>query len=171
MGRVAGAYGVRGWVRVKPFTESPDALLAYATWWLTGRGSASQRRVLEAKMHSGVPIAQLEGVQTREQAAALSGTEVAIRRDELPQLADDEVYWSDLAECEVFNRRGQRLGIVAEVQGMTAHPVLRVVDEASTRGEESVGGTIEHLIPFVPAYVLGVDLEANRIDVDWEADY
>ena len=97
----------------------------------------------------------------------MTGTDVAVRRDELPDIADDEVYWSDLPGCDVVNRNGERLGSVAEVQGTGAHPLLRVVDE----GAGSQPAAVEHLIPLVPAYVLSVDLEANRIEVDWERDY
>ncbi len=178
MGRVTAAYGVRGWIKVKPFTEAPEALLDYPTWWLAARGdgNALAHRVLEARMHSAFVIARLEGLDVREQAAVFTGAEVSVPRDQLPETEDDEVYWSDLADCEVFNRSGERLGKVAEVQGTAAHPLLRVrSDEAAVEGAEGAVGTggkaTERLIPFVPAYVLGVDLEANRIDVDWEADY
>jgi len=166
MGRVAAAYGVRGWIKVKPFTEAPEALLDYPTWWLTARGGGRQslHRVLESRMHSDFVVARLEGLDTREQAAAFKGGEVSVPRDQFPGTEDNEVYWSDLADCEVVNRNGERLGKVTEVQGTAAHPILRV---ASGEG----GKETERLIPFVPAYVLGVDLEANRIDVDWEADY
>jgi len=168
MGRVIGPYGVRGWIKVKPFSESPEALVDYAQWWLIQGDSESAMRVVDARMHGGVPIAHLEGVETREQAAALTGTEVAVSRDELPEIADDEVYWSDLPGCEVVNRKGEHLGSVAEVQGMAAHPVLRVVETAV---ESDPQGAAEHLIPLVPVYVLSVDLEAKRIEVDWERDF
>ena len=167
MGRVIAPYGVRGWVKVKPFSESPEALVDYDRWWLIRDGAQTLRRVIDARMHGGVPIAHLEGVETREQAAAMTGTDVAVRRDELPDIAEDEVYWSDLPGCDVVNRNGERLGSVAEVQGTGAHPLLRVVDE----GAGSQPAAVEHLIPLVPAYVLSVDLEANRIEVDWERDY
>lgn len=171
MGRVAAAYGVRGWIKVKPFTEAPEALLDYPTWWLAARGSskAVAHRVLERRMHSDLVIARLEGLDSREQAAAFNGADVCVPRDQLPEPEDDEVYWSDLAGCEVVNRNGERLGKVLEVQGTAAHPILRVASGKAGDGLERT--RTEYLIPFVPAYVLGVDLEANRIDVDWEADY
>ena len=66
-------------------------------------------------------------MDTREQAAAFSGRRsVGAARRSCPKPADDEVYWSDLADCEVVNRNGERLGRVAEVQGTGAHPILRV---------------------------------------------
>ena len=165
MGRVVAAYGVRGWIKVKPFTETPDGLLAYPMWWLLKRsGESLPHRVLEARIHSDFVIARLQGLDTREQAAAFNGAEVSVPRDQLPEPGDGEVYWSDLADCEVVNRDGERLGRVTEVQGTGAYPMLRVAS-----GEAA--DATEVLIPFVPAYVLGVDLEANRIDVDWKTDY
>jgi 16S rRNA processing protein RimM len=158
---------------VKPFTQTPEALLDYPTWWLTARGGGKEmaHRVLEARMHSDLVIARLEGLETREQAAAFSGAEVSVPRDQLPETEDDEVYWSDLADCEVVNRNGERLGKVTDVQGTAAHPILRVARGDAAEGAGARGRGTEYLIPFVPAYVLGVDLEANRIDVDWETDY
>jgi 16S rRNA processing protein RimM len=170
MGRVTAAYGVRGWIKVKAFTEAPDTLLDYPTWWLKARGGgATPHRVLEARIHSDFVIARLESLDSREQAAALKGAEVSVPRDQLPETEDDEVYWSDLAGCEVVNRNGERLGKVAEVQGTAAHPLLLVTSGEAVDG--TVGKETGRLIPFVPAFVLGVDLEAHRIDVDWEADY
>ena len=174
MGRVTAPYGVRGWIKVKAFTEAPGALLDYPAWWLSVRGSgATRHRVLEARIHSDHVIARLESLDSREQAAAFRGAEVAVPRDQLPETEEGEVYWSDLAGCEVVNRNGKRLGKVAEVQDAGAYPMLRVASgEAVNASEDRTQGRVtELLIPFVPAYVLGVDLEANRIDVDWEADY
>ena len=174
MGRVAAAYGVRGWIKVKPFTGAPDALLGYPAWWLGVRAGGGEKayRVLEARMHSDFVIARLEGLDSREQAAAFSGAEVLVPRDQLPETGDDEVYWSDLPGCEVVNRSGERLGTVVEVSGSGAHPLLRVAGGDAAKGNAGTDGKpTEFLIPFVPAYVLGVDLEANRIEVDWEADY
>ena len=75
-----------------------------------GGRSAAAHRVLEARMHSDFVIARLEGVDTREQAAAFNGAEVSVPRGELPETGDDEVYWTDLDDCEVVNRNGERSG-------------------------------------------------------------
>lgn len=169
LGRVAAAYGVRGWIKVKPFTESPDALLDYATWWLTAKGRQTSHPVVEARVHGATVVAKVEGVETREQAMALAGAEVSVPRDALPEAGDDEVYLSDLADCDVVDRSGRHLGRVAEVQGNPAHPILRVAGGA-VGGVGKAGRGEDLLIPFVPAYVLSVDLEANRIEVDWDVD-
>jgi 16S rRNA processing protein RimM len=163
MGRVAAAYGVHGWLKIQPFTRDPDALRGYETWWLAVPGSLEQRpcRLIETRRHGEFLVAKLEGIESREQAAAYRGREIVVPRDALPETNEDEVYLSDLAGCTVVTRDGQPLGIVAEVTDNGAQPILRVLSEDGD----------ERLIPFVPAYVLEVDLEANRIGVDWKADY
>jgi 16S rRNA processing protein RimM len=163
MGRVAAAYGVSGWLKIQPFTSDPEALRGYETWWLSKPGHREQRpcRMVEARRHGAFLVAKLEGIDSREQAAAYRGTEIVVPRDALPEANEGEVYLSDLAGCAVVDREGRPLGIVAEVTDNGAQPILRVV---SGEGDE-------RLIPFVAAYVLEVDLEASRIGVDWEADY
>lgn len=166
MGRVSAPYGVRGWIKVKAFTEMPEALIDYPVWWLATRsGGTTQHRVLEARLHSDYVVARLEGLDSREQAATFRGVDVCVPRDQLPEPGDNEVYWTDLEGCDVVDRSGKRLGKVVEVQGSVAHPMLRVAGAPGGDGGEGR----DLLIPFVP-YVLGVDLEANRIDVDWNAD-
>lgn len=162
MGEIVGPYGVRGWVKVRSFAESPAALLDFAEWWLKPqRGSAWKKfSRLEGRLHSGSLVVALEGVETREAGLAMKGSEVGVPRSALPAV-HDEIYWEDLKGFAVVNRSGVRLGEVRDVVEHGAHPVLRVTDEAGP----------ERLIPYVPAIVHGMDVEAGRIDVDWEADY
>lgn len=163
MGRVGAPFGVRGWLKVQPFSATAGALLDYATWWLArqGRGVPVAYRCIEGREHGASLVAKLEGVENREEAAALRGAEVLVARSALPDAKDDEVYWSDLVGCAVVNLKGEMLGTVTGLQDFGAHPILFVA--------RADGG--ERLIPFVPAFVQGVDLEAKRIEVDWEASY
>jgi 16S rRNA processing protein RimM len=162
MGRVAAPYGVRGWLKVQPFTGSAEALLAFPLWWIAGHepGAPSPRRVIEGKLHGGSLVAKLEGIESREDAMRYRGRDVCVPREELPATAADEVYLHEVVGLEVVNRRGERLGVVEGVSESGIQPVLRVV-----------AGRVERLIPFVPQIVQEVDLEASRLVVDWEADY
>jgi len=163
MGHVIGPYGVRGWVKVAPHTETTGALADYATWWLA-RGESEEGvawRVESARTHGDSLVAKLAGIETREAAAALKGTLVAVPRDALPALDGDEIYLGDLVGMLVVNRLGETLGKVESVDSFGAHPVLRV---AAGSGEV-------RLVPFVPAFVDAVDREAGRVDVDWGLDY
>ncbi len=166
MGRIVAPYGVRGWIRVEPLSEAPDALLAHETWRVRPARAAAWRemRATAARMHSGALLAQLAGVATRDDALALRGSEVGVPRSALPRTKNDEIYWVDLEGLEVRNREGAVLGTVAEVVTHGAHPLLRVVRPEGARGPE-------RLIPYVPAIVDRVDLEGRRIDVDWGERY
>ena len=161
MGRVGGAYGVRGMVRVLPLSADPLALTAQPQWWLqTSEGGDWQMRaVSDARAHGGALVAVLEGVANREDAERLRGTMVGVPRAVLPALPKDEFYWADLEGARVVNRDGVELGRVAGLMDNGAHPILRVQQ-----------GADERLIPWVPAYVDGVDASAGRIDVDWPVD-
>jgi len=169
MGRVIVPYGVKGWVKVHAYTEDRATLLDYKSWWIRPRaGSAGpdvgwQEFAVEAsREHGAALIAQLAGIGDRETAAALKGADIGVPRATLPAPQDNEIYYSDLVGLEVVNRQGVRLGLVVNVQDFGAHPVLSVTDEANA---------VERMIPFVGAYVDGVDVAAGRIDVDWQPDY
>ncbi len=164
MGRVLAPYGVRGWIKVAPYTDSPQALLGYTAWRMSMRGEHEPRefRVAEGRVHGRGAIARVEGVDTREAAALLRGSTIAVQREALPEPQADEVYLADLAGCAVVNRAGVALGTVQGVDDFGAHPILRV---ARREGEA------ERLIPLVDAYVANVDLGARVIEVDWEEDY
>jgi 16S rRNA processing protein RimM len=166
MAKVLAPYGVNGWIKARPFSEATDALLGYGRWWLREAGSADWREVLprDRRMHSGLVLAQLATIDSREAALALRGAEIGVPRAAMPVLDDDAVYWSDLIGLEVVNRAGVALGKVVEVQEFGAHPVLRVAPEP-------VEARPERLIPLVAAHVDGIDLAARRIDVDWQPDY
>ena len=166
MGEIAGPYGIRGWLKVRSFAESPEALLGFGTWWIKSRREAAWTEFarLEGRMHSGALVVALGGVGTREAALALKGSEVGVPRNALPAAVEGEIYWDDLTGLCVMNRAGELLG---KVQGLTqhgGHPLLRVERPPGSPGAE-------RLIPYVPAIIDRVDVAGGRIDVDWEADY
>jgi 16S rRNA processing protein RimM len=159
MGRIGAPFGIMGWLKVQPFTETLDSLLDYDLWQI-GQGESWQDfEVEEAAVHGAGLVAKLAGVDSREQASALRGREIAVNREDLPRTADSEYYWNDLIGLTVVNRQGVELGQVAGLMETGSHDVLVV------RGER------ERLIPFADAYVTNVDLSGKRIEVDWEANW
>jgi len=165
MGRIAAPYGIRGWVKVAPWSEDPATLLAYAVWYLREPGATANWRavdVVSARTHANVLVAELRGVVSREAAAALRGYEIGLPREALSAPARNEYFWTDLEGLEVINRNGANLGRVIAVTSNGAHAILRVA------GGDRVA---ERLIPFVPAYIDRVDADGRRIDVDWEPDF
>jgi 16S rRNA processing protein RimM len=163
MGRINAPFGVKGWVKIKPFTETLDALLDYPEWQI-GKGSHWRKADVEdVTVHGDFIVAKLAGCNDRDAAFALRGQEIAVDREELPDTEEGEYYWEDLIGLSVVNRDGAELGKVASVMETGAHDVLVV------KGEKEVSKEI--LIPFVEVYVLNVDLAQGRIEVDWGLDY
>jgi len=169
VGYIAGAYGLNGWVRVRPHSAEADALLHAKTWWLDKPEIRDVAR-MQAKMHSGDVVAQLMGVADRNAAEALKGASVQIARSHFPALDDNEFYWVDLIGLEVQNLQGEQLGRVLDLMDNGAHPILRVAVPA-TQTEETKTTQQELLIPFVDQFVIEVDRSAKKITVDWGLDY
>lgn len=164
VGRVAGAYGVRGWLKVACFGSARDSALPHAAhWYLSGRPDvdAAPRAARQARVHGAHVVAQLDGIASREAAEALKGAEVSVSRSAFPPLPEGEFYWVDLIGCRVESPRGTDLGVVSALADHGAHALLSVT------GPDGV----ERLIPFVEPHVVDVDTGARRIVADWELDY
>ncbi len=164
MGRLLAPYGIKGWIKARPYTAAPDALLDYDRWWLARqeRGDGWRGfRVLESRLHANTVVAQLEGIDVREAAQAWRGALVGVPRDSLPRALSGEYYRDELVGLGVINRDGQPLGRVAGFLESGAHPILQV-DAEDGRAR---------LIPWAPAYIDAVDIAAGRILVDWPLDF
>ncbi|OGA02506.1 MAG: 16S rRNA processing protein RimM [Betaproteobacteria bacterium RIFCSPLOWO2_02_64_14] len=159
MGRITAPYGVKGWVRVVPFTAATGNLLRYRSWWMGHGERWEERQVAQARVHGAAVVAQLLGCEDRDAATALRGKEVAVPRAALPAAKENEFYWADLFGLKVVNVVGEELGVVVRIFETGANDVLVV------RGER------ERLIPFVAAVIQKVDLASGIIRVDWGADY
>jgi 16S rRNA processing protein RimM len=166
VGHVTGAYGIQGWVRIRPYSSDGDALLSAKTWWLD-KPELHDVEMLQSKLHNDEVVARLMGVSGRDAADALKGATVHIRRSHFPALDNDEFYWVVLIGLAVVNERGEHLGVVGDLMDNGAHPILRV-EQPVAEGEKPAP---ELLIPFVDQFVKTVDQAARLITVDWEADY
>src|SRR6187397_2043392 len=141
LGAVLGAFGIRGWVKIKPLSRDPESLLSQPVWGLTQRGTTREVQVEEVKEHGGAVLARFAGIGDRGEAEALRGAEVTVLREQLPAAATGEYYWSDLIGLAVRNLEDVELGKVSGLIEAPAHDVLRVAT-----GE---AGSAEQLIPFV----------------------
>jgi 16S rRNA processing protein RimM len=164
MGRVLAPYGVQGWLKVQPDTEALDGLFDYPDWWL-GRSDGLHKspwqkyHVETIKVHVNILLAKLQGVDDRDAALAIKGRQIAVSREELPVLGNDEYYWTDLVGLKVRNQQQVDLGEITEVLATGANDVLVVKAER------------ERLIPLVEQVVLEVDLKAKTMLVDWDAEF
>jgi 16S rRNA processing protein RimM len=153
MGRVAGTYGVRGWIRVD---AAQDALADCKTWWIGGVVFA----VEQVKEHSGTLLARLGGLESREAAQKLKGSKVFVQREALPAPQAGHYYLADLVGLEVVNERGEALGVVQRWVFNGAQDVMEVAGSGRVR-----------LLPWTPEVVKHVDLQNKQIDVEWGADW
>ncbi len=164
VGKIAGLYGVKGWVKVYSDTDPRENIVAYSPWQIDCGGDCDgdwrEVEVAEGRRHSKTVIVRLKGCECREAAQQLLGCEISIWRDQLAPLQPGEYYWADLEGLDVITVQGVSLGQVQRVFDTGANHVL------SVRGER------ERLIPLVePQYVKKVDFDARVIEVDWDPEF
>lgn len=163
MGRIVAPYGIKGWIKIQPFTQQQRGLLDYPLWQIGQEGAWQPQQVEAAKVHGVTVVAKLAGITDREQAAALQGLRIAVSRDDFPEPATNEFYWADLVGLTVVNAAGVTLGNVTRVFETGANDVLVVEDRSA--GEQ------ERLLPFIEPVIRQVDIAGGTIIVDWGADY
>ena len=135
-----------------------EAVLQYQPW-LLGEDKKPVKIVDGRKQGKGLAVL-LPGSESREQAATQVGTQIFVRRDQLPATDKDEYYWSDLEGLEVKTTKGELLGRVEKLMETGANDVL------------VIRGNREHLVPFIQGqYVTRVDLESGTIEVDWDPEF
>ena len=155
VGSIGGAYGVQGEVRIKSFCAVPEDIETYAPL-TTEDGSRSFTLAIVRPIKNGF-AGRIAEVATKEEADALKGTQLYARRDQLPNLPDDEYYYTDLVGLEVVDTGGAPLGRVKSVQNHGASDLLEI---------HAPGATATVLLPFTRAAVPTVDLAAGRIVAD-----
>ena len=143
IGRIVGAWGVKGWLKIQPYSAQPEALFSSKRWYLQP--------------------------PEKDAADALKASRLFVSRASFPTADKDEYYWVDLIGLAVVNREDVVLGTVREL--LSTGPQTVLVLDASEPAEDGSIKTIERMIPFVSAFVDGVDLPARRITVDWQPDY
>ena len=174
VGRVLGAWGVKGWIKLQPLGRDALALISAKCWHLrwpdhgpTSAALSAVLRVTQARRHGDSVVAQVADCADRSQAEALRGARVFVSRASFPRTRNDEYYWVDLIGAQVINREQQVLGTVTGLIDAGGSDVLCV--QPPETGPTAREG--EHLIPFVSAYVDTVDVTVRRIVVDWGLDY
>ncbi len=160
VGRIAGAYGVRGWLKISSYTDPPENIFSYSPWQLhTLQDGHPSRTVqlVQGKRHGKGLVVQLAGIDDRDEAEGLGGLEIRIQRERMPEPDSGHFYWSDLEGLQVVSSAGTVLGRVE-----------RLID-TGTVDVMVVSGTGRHLIPFIYGdTILDVDVESGCIRVDWD---
>ena len=177
VGRILGAWGIKGALKVKAFAGDPQALFSSKRWFIAASENEvvpqahaiahararAMLRISSAREQGGLVVAAVEDINDRNAAEALAGMRIFISRQSFPTPTEDEFYWVDLIGLAVVNREGLALGQVVGLIETGPHCVLRLKPQAE--------GAEERLVPFVKAYVDRVDIAAGFIMVDWQPDF
>ncbi|MCW8847886.1 MAG: ribosome maturation factor RimM [Sedimenticola sp.] len=159
LGRVSGLFGVRGWMKIFSHTSPKENILNYPSWFLLRDGQWQEYKLKQGKLQGKGIVVSLEGVDDRDQAAALAGADIAVKRDQLPEISSDEFYWSDLEGLRVVTLAGVELGRVDYLFETGANDVM------------VVKGEVVRLLPFISQVIQEVDLDGDLITVDWDPDF
>jgi 16S rRNA processing protein RimM len=156
LGQVAAAHGVRGGLKVNAFTDPPEALLEQVEWHLvSASGQERDVRLRSGAAYRGQLRVELEGIDDRDAAQALSGWWIQIDRARLPPPAEREHFREDLLGLSVVNGEGATLGTLSHFVDLPAGTVM------------VVRGAREHWIPAAPPHLRRVDRSAGAVHVDW----
>ena len=169
VGQVTGVFGVKGWIKIRSFTEPATNLFDYSPWWLKTAHGVKAFEIDEHRAHGKGFVAHIKDVDDRDLAAQYTNCVIAVERELLPPLQEGEFYWhqlQDMAVVSCFEGGESRLGTVKKLIETGANDVL-VVQQKTTGSEEAV----EHLLPYIDQVVIKVDLHAKRMQVDWDLNY
>jgi len=160
LGTITGLYGVKGWVKIRSHTEPRDNILNYPLWLVMRRGEWQEMQLVEGRMQGKGVVAAIKGISDRDMARALMGSDIAVSREALPPLPEDEFYWTDLEGMDVVTTGGVPLGRLHHLMETGANAVLVV------RGDR------ERMIPMImDQYVTRIDMEQGLVEVDWDPDF
>jgi 16S rRNA processing protein RimM len=161
LGRISGAHGIQGWVKVYSETSPRENIVAYSPWYLVRGGRRETWEVNAGRLQGKAVIAKLAGCNDRDMAEALAGAEITVPRAQLPPTTEPgEFYWADLVGLEVRTVDDRVLGRIDHLFETGANDVMVV------QGER------ERLIPYVWQQVVReVDLQAGVMRVDWDPEF
>lgn len=164
LGRIVGVFGVKGWVKVESFTEPRNNLFNYRDWRLAS-ATPITATLEQGKAQGAGMVAKLVGIEDREQAANLIGSEIQVPRSQLPEIKPGEHYWVDLEGLEAFTTDGAKLGVVSHLFATGANDVI-VISGSDAKGAR------EHMVPYVmDHFVKEVDMVGKKIVLDWDPTF
>ena len=159
IGKIAGVYGIKGWVKVLSYTRPRNNIMQYAPWVLGHGQNRQEWQVIDCKPQGKGIIAQLEGISDRDAAMSIQQHDIYIDRANLAPLAAGEYYWHDVIGLRVINLQDEALGTVTDIIETGANDVLVVEGES------------RELIPWVQEiYVISIDINDGNMVVDWQAE-
>jgi len=167
LGKVGAVYGIKGWLRIHSFTDEPDAILDYFPWSLKLGNNTRTVDVTDWRKHNKGLIVKVDGIDDRDDAQALVGSEILISENSLPELSQGDYYWRDLIGMAVVTTKGYDLGVVSDMLETGANDVLVVKANLNDGFSKK-----ERLIPYLLEQVVeSVSIENKQICVDWDPGF
>lgn len=162
VGKVGAPHGLKGWVKINPYTDPVSNLLHYKPWYLKQGNNWQKLEVEKIEQHHKKIVAKFAQCDDRDQAMCYTHGLIGVKRQQLADLTSGEHYCIDLIGMRVINQQQVELGIVKDITSTAAHDI--VVVKAATEKE--------WLIPFVDKhYIISVDYDDKVITVDWDESY
>jgi len=167
LGCVGAPYGIKGWMKITTYTETPENIFDYNPWLVKVAGKLVELEVAQWRTHGKGVVCRFEGMDDRDDAARHTGCEISVKAEQLEALGDNDFYWRELIGMEVKNIKGYHFGHVDALMETGSNDVLQV--KANARDGF---GKKERLIPLVDGEVVkNIDREARLIEVDWDPDF
>jgi len=167
LGCIGAPYGIKGWVKITTYTETPQSIFDYSPWLLNVNGKETTVEIAQWRTHGKGVVARFTDINDRDDAARLTGSEIHVKEAQLESLGDDDFYWRELIGMEVKNIKGYHFGHVDALMETGSNDVLQV--KANVRDGF---GKKERLIPLVDGEVIkNIDRQARLIEVDWDPDF
>lgn len=172
MGTIASPFGVQGWVKIKTNIQSLESLAKYKKVYVLINNVWVIKSIVKHEIYNNIFHTKLDGVNDRDSATLLRGCEIAVSRDDFPNIENDEYYLVDLMGLSVYNKQHNYLGIVTDFIETGANTVLVILGDSDREKRDAVEDKkVQRLIPFVAQYICDVNLSNKQIIVDWGLDY
>ena len=167
LGKVGAVYGIKGWLKIHSFTDDQEAILDYFPWSLKLGNKIQSVEITDWRKHNNGLVVKVAGIDDRDIAQKLVGSEIFVSEDALSDLPEGEFYWRDLIGMTVVTDKGYDLGQVSDIMETGANDVLVV--KANLKDGF---GKKERLIPYLmDQVILSVSTENKQICVDWDPGF
>ena len=160
VGQVSGLFGLKGWVKVFSYTQPRENIIQYNPWLINIGQDWQEVQVTEAKKHGKGIIAHLQSYDDLDKSRLLVGCEIALQRQQLPELDPGDYYWSELVGLRVVNLDGVELGQIDRLIETGSNDVLVILGER------------ERLVPYIKNQVIKkINLDEKLMQVDWDPEF
>ena len=167
LGKVGAVYGIKGWLKIHSFTDDHEAILDYFPWSLKLGNKIQSVDITDWRKHNNGLVVKVAGIDDRDIAQKLVGSEIFVSEEALSDLPEGEFYWRDLIGMAVVTDKGYDLGQVSDIMETGANDVLVV--KANLKDGF---GKKERLIPYLmDQVILSISAEDKQICVDWDPGF